>query len=37
VFENINPEFYMNAVETIIDVIDQLDRDLDEIEEITGQ
>jgi len=37
VFENINPEFYVKAVETIIDVIAQLDRDLDEIEEISGQ
>lgn len=34
VFDNINPVFYVNAVETIIDVIAQLDRDLDEIEEI---
>ena len=37
VYENINPEFYENAVETIIDVIAQMDRDLDEIEEISGQ
>jgi hypothetical protein len=27
----------VNAVVTIIDVIDQLDRDLDEIEELSGQ
>lgn len=33
-YENINPEFYLGAVETIIDVIEGLDRDLDEVDEV---
>ena len=37
VFENINPEFYVNAVETIINVIVGLDSDLNEIAEIRSQ
>lgn len=36
-FENINPEFYVNAVETIVDIVAHLDRDLDEIEEMSDQ
>ena len=34
-FENINPEFYIDAVETIIGVIEGLDQDLDEIGELS--
>lgn len=36
-FENINPKFYLGAVETVIDVIAGLDRDLDEIAEQSGR
>lgn len=32
-FENINPEFFVNAVETIITVLDGLDKRLDQISE----
>lgn len=34
-FENINPEFYLKAVETIIGVIQNLDENLDQIVELT--
>ncbi len=36
-FENINPEFYVNAVETIIGVIEGLDARLDEVAEASGR
>ncbi|WP_340103613.1 M28 family peptidase [Rhodohalobacter sp. 8-1] len=36
-YENINPEFYLGAVETIIGVIEGLDRDLNEIAEQSGR
>jgi len=32
-FENINPNFYVNAIETIIGVIEELDNNLDEVAE----
>ena len=37
VYENINPEFYLGAVETIIGVIEGLDSDLDEVEELSNR
>lgn len=37
IYENINPEFYIGAVKTIINVIAGLDRDLDEISEESGR
>lgn len=36
-YENTNPEFYVGAVETIIDVIDGFDRDLDEVKEVVDR
>ena len=36
-FENINPEFYVKAVETIIEVIKGLDSRLDEVAEASGR
>lgn len=36
-FENINPEFYVNAVETIIDILKYLDLYLDQISEASGR
>lgn len=35
-FENINPDFYLNAVETIISVIENLDENLDQIVELSN-
>lgn len=35
-FENINPDFYLNAVETIIGVIENLDENLDQIVELSN-
>jgi len=37
VYENINPDFYLGAVETIIGVIEGLDSDLDEVEEVSNE
>jgi len=37
VYENINPDFYLGAVETIIGVIEGLDSDLDEVEEVSSE
>lgn len=34
-FENINPEFYLKAVETIIGVVEKMDANLDQIIELT--
>jgi hypothetical protein len=37
IFENINPEFYLGAVETVIDVISGLDRDLNDVTEASNR
>ena len=34
-FENINPDFYLRAVETIINILDGLDKQLDEVAEMS--
>ena len=36
-FENINPEFFVNSVETIINVLSHLDKNLDEIARESGR
>jgi hypothetical protein len=36
-FENINPDFYLEAVETIIGVIEKFDNNLDEIAELANE